>query len=106
MFIAMNRFQVQPGRGPDFEEMWRTRESYMKGVAGFLEFALLRGDEAGDYISHTTWESRDAFVAWAQSDAFRKAHAARTPEGVLAGHPRANFYEAAIVERAGDPVRA
>ncbi len=106
MFIAMNHFQVQPGRGPEFEEMWRTRESYVQGSPGFVEFALLRGDDAGDYISHTVWESREAFIAWAQSDAFRKAHSARTPDGIIAGHPRANFYEAAIVERSAGAVRA
>lgn len=106
MFIAMNQFQVNPGRGLEFEEVWRARESYLQKVPGFVQFALLRCDEPGEYISHTTWASREAFLAWAQSDAFRQAHAARTPEGILATHPRAKFYEAAIVERAGEPARA
>ena len=106
MFIAMNQFQVSVGKGPDFEEVWRKRESYLGKVPGFIQFALLRGDEPGEYISHTTWESREAFLAWAQSDAFRQAHAAKTPEGILATHPRARFYEAAIVERVGEPARA
>jgi heme-degrading monooxygenase HmoA len=99
MFIAMNQFPVSPERGSDFENVWRERESKLQGVPGFVQFALLKGDEPGDYISHTTWQSREAFLAWTQSEAFRQAHAARTPDGVLTGHPRARFYEAVIVER-------
>jgi heme-degrading monooxygenase HmoA len=99
MFIAMNQFQVNPARATDFETAWRTRESYLQGFAGFVEFALLRGDDAGDYISHTVWESREAFLAWTQSEAFRAAHGARMAEGVLEGHPRARFYDAVVVER-------
>ena len=43
MFIAMNRFNVRPGREGDFEDQWRNRETYLKGVDGFVAFALLRG---------------------------------------------------------------
>src|SRR5437879_2948956 len=35
MFIAMNNFKVASGRGPDFEQRWRDRESYLAGVPGF-----------------------------------------------------------------------
>jgi heme-degrading monooxygenase HmoA len=98
MFIAMNQFKVNPERGEDFESAWRSRESYLQGFDGFLQFALLRGAEPGDYISHTTWTSREAFISWTQSDAFRKAHGGGMAEGVLDGHPRARFYDAVIVE--------
>ena len=98
-FIAMNHFSVNPERGADFEEHWRKRESSLHEVPGFLRFALLRGDEAGLYVSHSTWESRAAFEAWTKSEAFRKAHAqARTPEGILVGHPRLETWEAVLEE--------
>ena len=42
MFIAMNRFNVRPGREEDFENQWRARETYLAGVPGFVAFALLR----------------------------------------------------------------
>ena len=99
MFIAMNQFQVEPARGPDFEEAWRTRESYLQGFDGFIQFALLKGDDPGDYVSHTVWRDRADFLAWTQSDAFRKAHGGRMPEGIIVGHPRARFYDAIIEER-------
>jgi heme-degrading monooxygenase HmoA len=98
-FIAMNRFQVDPARGAEFEEHWRRRETYLHEVPGFVRFALLRGDEPGQYVSHSTWESRAAFEAWTESEAFRKAHAqARTPGGLLQGPPRLERYEAVLEE--------
>lgn len=94
----MNQFEVDPSRGEDFERSWRERESYLGDVPGFVSFALLKGDDPGDYISHTTWVSRDAFLGWAQSEAFRKAHGGGMPDGILRGHPRARFYDAVIEE--------
>lgn len=97
LFIAMNHFQVDPERSAEFEEHWRRRETFLAEVPGFRRFALLRGDEPGTYISHSSWESREAFEAWTRSDAFRKAHAqARTPEGVLTGPPRLQTFEAVL----------
>ena len=100
MFIAMNQFQVDPARGAEFEAVWRTRDSYLKGFEGFKGFALLKGDEPGEYVSHSTWHSREAFLAWAQSDSFKRAHGNKMPEGVLQGHPRAKFFEAVLEEQA------
>ena len=100
MFIAMNRFRVNPDRAAEFEQGWRSRDSYLQDAGGFIQFALLKGDEPGDYISHTTWESRDAFLAWAQSDAFRPAHGMGIADGILEGHPRASFYDAVLIEGA------
>lgn len=101
MFIAMNQFQVNPERAAEFEEVWRTRESYLEGFDGFLGFALLKGDEPGDYVSHSMWASRQAFMAWATSEAFRRAHGERLPDGIVVGHPRARFYEAVVEQRPG-----
>ena len=98
-FIAMNRFTVNPERGADFEEHWRKRETYLHEVPGFVRFALLRGDEPGQYVSHSSWETREAFEAWTTSEPFRKAHAqARTPEGILVGHPRLELWETLLEE--------
>ncbi len=91
MYIAMNRFQIAIGRERDFENLWRQRESSLDEVEGFLEFHLLRGptdENATLFASHTVWNSRGAFEAWTNSEAFRKAHAqARAPEGTYLGHP-------------------
>lgn len=104
MFIAMNRFQVNPGREADFERMWADRETYLDQVPGFVQFALLRGDTDGEYVSHSTWEDRDAFTAWTESEAFRKGHAQGSIAGILAGPPVVSLYEAALRQDAGGPI--
>ena len=42
VFIAMNRFVVNPERSKDFEKIWRERETHLEAVPGFIRFALLR----------------------------------------------------------------
>ena len=100
MFIAMNHFTVVPGREADFEEQWRRRRSYLGEVPGFVRFALLRGEGEGEYISHTIWQDRAAFVAWTQSPAFAAGHRQGSVQGLLAGHPQLKLYDAVIVEEA------
>jgi heme-degrading monooxygenase HmoA len=100
MFIAMNRFRITRGAEETFETLWRTRESRLEGVPGFREFHLLRGpsnDEETLYASHTVWDSRAAFEAWTQSEAFVRAHQqARAPKGTYRGHPALELFEAVI----------
>ena len=100
MFIAMNRFRITPGRESDFEQIWRSRESYLEDVAGFREFHLLRGpsDEKRTlYASHSVWESRSAFEDWTQSEAFQKAHSqGRAPEGIYLGPPEFEGFDVVI----------
>ena len=91
MYIAMNRFRIAVGHENDFEEIWAKRESRLESVPGFREFHLLRGPsekEATLFVSHTVWESCEAFEAWTNSEAFRNAHgSARAPEGTYLGPP-------------------
>ena len=100
MYIAMNRFRVNAGHEEAFEEGWRKRDSYLHEVPGFRSFHLLRGETKEGltlFVSHSTWESREAFAAWTRSEAFRKAHGdARSPQGVLAGHPVFEGFEVAL----------
>lgn len=97
MFIAMNRFKVKKDECAAFEEVWRTRDSRLAEVPGFETFNLLRGPEHDDYVlycSHSTWESREAFTAWTQSEQFRAAHASageRRP--MTLGHPEFEGFE-------------
>ena len=92
MYIAMNRFRVAHGRERIFEELWRSRESHLDEVPGFREFHLLRGPSTEDgtlFVSHSVWSSREDFMAWTESESFRKAHSrARAPEGTYLGPPQ------------------
>ncbi|MEX2245914.1 MAG: antibiotic biosynthesis monooxygenase [Dehalococcoidia bacterium] len=107
MFIAMNNFKVVPGKQEEFEGIWKNRETHLHGVPGFVRFALLRGDGEGEYISHSTWESRDAFVAWTQSEAFVAGHRqGGSLMGVLGGPPQVKLYDAVIEQEAPQPTKA
>lgn len=91
MYIAMNNFRVNPDKSAEFEDAWRKRESYLADVPGFVSFHLLRGpNEEGTqwYASHTVWENEQAFTAWTQSEAFRKAHAQARLTDVMQGPPQ------------------
>jgi heme-degrading monooxygenase HmoA len=97
MYIAMNRFRIALGRENDFETLWRNRDSHLDEVPGFREFHLLRGhtdEECTLFASHSVWDSESAFLAWTESDAFKKAHSqARAPEGTYLGHPQFEGFE-------------
>ena len=90
-FIAMNRFKIVLGRENDFESVWKTRETFLDEVKGFIDFNLLRGettDEFTLYSSHSTWESKEDFIAWTKSESFRKAHKnAGENKPLYIGHP-------------------
>lgn len=100
MFIAMNRFKIAPGFEEGFEKVWRERDSFLSQVPGFKSFSLLKGPRTDEYVlyaSHSIWESRGAFEAWTESDAFRKAHAQTSaPKGTYLGHPELETFEAVL----------
>lgn len=97
MFIAMNRFRIRKDCGLDFESIWATRESNLPSVPGFIEFHLVRGPEYEDHIlyaTHVMWESRAAFEAWTQSEAFRRSHSgARGSRDIYLGPPQFEGFE-------------
>jgi len=103
MYIAMNRVKVIKGAETDFETIWRTRQSHLSELKGFVEFSLLKGPERADhtlYASHTVWESKADFEAWTKSEQFRKSHARAGQQNkpTSLGHPEFEGFEAVIVE--------
>jgi len=90
MYLTMNRFRVMPGQEDAFEAMWKSRDSHLKSVPGFVGFHLMRGEEvegATLYASHTLWADREAFLAWTKSDAFRAAHKGARSSGAMYDGP-------------------
>ena len=100
MYIAMNRFQIKKGREMDFEIIWQERETRLNGVDGFEKFHLIKGETEEThtlYVSHSTWKSKEDFVNWTRSDAFRKAHeGAEEQRDVYLGHPVFEGFEVII----------
>ena len=74
MYIAMNRFKIVKGREPEFENVWKNRETHLAEVPGFKNFNLVKGDANEDhtlYASHSIWETKEDFWNWTKSEAFR-----------------------------------
>ncbi|WP_420324916.1 antibiotic biosynthesis monooxygenase family protein [Mameliella sp.] len=77
MYLAMNRFTVLLENAAEFEDLWLSRESHLRDMAGFVAFDMLRSPEEDGkilYASHTVWETEAHFRAWTRSEEFRAAH--------------------------------
>ena len=77
MYIAMNRFKIVLGKEMEFEKVWRERDTHLKDVEGFKKFNLIKGlthDDHTLYASHSIWETKEHFLNWTKSEAFRLAH--------------------------------
>ena len=101
MYIAMNRFKIKPGCEQDFIDIWKNRETYLDSVTGFKAFNLLQGpttEEFTLFASHSTWDSRQAFVGWTESEQFRKAHAGAggKSKDIYLGPPQFEGFEAVV----------
>ena len=93
----MNRFKIALNRENDFEDIWRKRETHLRGVSGFIEFHLVKGkteDTHTLYASHSTWRDRRGFENWTKSIAFRKAHmGAGEHSDIYLEHPQFEGFE-------------
>ena len=97
MFIVMNRIGVPPEFAAAFEERFRNRAGQVDTMPGFIRNLVLRPKSADDpYVVMTMWESREAFEAWTQSDAFRQGHArsGTLPKEAFRGQSRLEMFDA------------
>lgn len=103
MYIAMNRFKIAKGTEEQFETIWKTRESRLSEMNGFVEFRLLKGAEETDhtlYASHTLWADYSDFKAWTESQQLKDAHKnSGKSKGVIMGHPQFEGFQTITVER-------
>ncbi|KQS76978.1 antibiotic biosynthesis monooxygenase [Rhizobium sp. Leaf384] len=79
MYVAMNRFRIALGHEEAFEAIWKNRDSSLAENPGFKTFQLLRGQTHTDegytlFVSSSSWNSHEDFVAWTRSENFRAAH--------------------------------
>jgi len=117
VFVAMNRFSIEPEMAIPFEQRWANRESKLKEMPGFRFFSMMRrdatqADDGYNYISLSIWEDKAAFENWRSSQNFAQAHGQGKkpesgegkPSGPPAGPPKlfkvppkTAFYEGKLV---------
>lgn len=98
MYIAVNRFKVNPGSEAAFEQLWSTRETYLRDLPGAVEFNLLKGPQKDDHVlysSQTIWTDYVAFEAWRNSEAFNATHRGESNDhrSLFIGHPEFEGFE-------------
>lgn len=102
MFIAMNRFKIIKGQEEAFEQIWSSRRTKLDEMQGFIAFHLLKGPEREDhtlYSSHTSWETKEHFLAWTTSQQFRDSHKdAGKNKPLYIGHPEFEGFETVLSE--------
>ena len=111
MIVVSNRIPVAKGQEAAFEERFRGRAGLVENHPGFIRLEILRpkpvmmhGAPAGgseSYVVLTYWESEQAFVAWTESEDFRRAHASRPPKEMFAGPSVFEMHE--VIQTAGRP---
>jgi len=75
MFMASNQFKVLKGQEEAFENMWTARSARLYETPGFIGFRFQKGKEHGDhvvYMTLTTWDAEEHFLAWSWWEQFRE----------------------------------
>ena len=100
MFIAMNRFKVKLGEEKYFEDIWKNRDTHLNEVPGFKKFNLIKSESNEEYTlyaSHSEWGSKQDFINWTKSEAFRMAHKnAGGHKSIYLDHPQFEGFEVVI----------
>lgn len=106
MFVAMNRFRIQPDFADAFLKRWQERDRALDRFEGFFRFRLLRTElrDAGsvEFVSYTEWRDESCFLNWLENGS-RAAHSDKTPlpREAYQGPPEFRGYHVALDEVPG-----
>ncbi|RKP48030.1 antibiotic biosynthesis monooxygenase [Cohnella endophytica] len=81
MIVAINTIKIKSGHVGEIAERFKNPKG-VQHAPGFVRMELLTeaGEEHDELKVCTTWESREAFDGWVNSDAFKQAHAHSRPK--------------------------
>ncbi|MBD1372311.1 antibiotic biosynthesis monooxygenase [Hazenella sp. IB182357] len=94
MYQVNNRIDIQSDEQlAMLKERFQNANESMKKVDGFISFRLLIAEDHSHIIAETIFEKKDNFIAWTESEHFKRAHGGRSGDA-----KRANIasYEIAI----------
>ncbi|GGG06290.1 antibiotic biosynthesis monooxygenase [Paenibacillus abyssi] len=76
MIVATNTISIKTGHVDAVAERFKNPKG-VQHAPGFIRMELLKleGEEHDELKVCTTWENRESFDAWVNSDAFKQAHA-------------------------------
>lgn len=101
-FVAINVLTVPAERREVLEQRFASRAGEVDTTPGFQAFELLRPADGEDrYFVYTRWDSKDAFTAWTESQAFGKGHAQQPSSAPAASGAELLTFE--VAERSERP---
>jgi heme-degrading monooxygenase HmoA len=100
MFVVHNRIDVPAENTDRFEQFFGERmRTTLGGVPGLLRSTLMRPSEPGQpYVATMEFDTRESFMGWMKSDAFRSAHAGTESGGETGGQVPSSVESFTIVE--------
>ena len=85
-------YDVKPGHEKDFENYTKDVINAMQGMKGHSETRLYVDVNAkGSYMIYSNWETREDFMTFIQSPAFKEAQ--KWGMEILAGPPKHSVYQ-------------
>lgn len=76
MILVANRIFIDPAHATAFERLFATRARLVDGMPGFIANQVLKPVTTGaPYVIETWWATREHFVTWTKSEAFKAGHA-------------------------------
>lgn len=93
MYVVMNVLTVPEEGKAKMIELFSNSAENMKKVPGCVEFQFLSSANEEKQVVYTKWVSQEAFKAWTESEAFRKAHDERRTRGTTATGSKLEIYE-------------
>lgn len=78
MFVVFNELHVPKEGRENVANRFSESAEKMRNIPGCLDFMFLNPEDDAEYqIVFTKWESKEAYEAWVNSDAFKAAHRER-----------------------------
>ena len=101
MVIVLTKFPIKEEFKSEYSEHLKTAvtKHEIEKQAGFIDMKLLAPQsiphmaENNSFAIETTWEDMQSFIAYTQSDAFKKSHENMPPRDWFAGRPSVEVYE-------------
>ncbi|WP_338778540.1 antibiotic biosynthesis monooxygenase family protein [Metabacillus sp. FJAT-52054] len=75
MYIVHSTFNVPENKADEVISIYKTRSKMVDQYEGFHSFQLLQNEKKkGELTVQIEWETKDHYMKWVQSDAFKKVH--------------------------------
>ncbi len=94
MILVQNHIPVRKEYAKQFEDAFRSSQTDMNNVVGFIRTEILRPVKGNEYIVATYWKSIEDFNQWVGSDKFRSSHSKSSlPRDAFEGQSAITLHE-------------